>query len=315
VIAVMSPSGFIGRHVVEALLQRGHTVRGFARNPMPVPGDWQGRFTCSRVDFSASVEDLRVQLQDVTSVIHCAGHYEADAHGLAEYVQSAERLSLAAAQTGVKRFVLLSSVAVYGSGHQGFVPIDCVPTPDTAYARSRLQAEQCVATVLAAGSVQLNIVRVPAVVGAGMRAHVLRRFFGGLRTGLFIHPGRAAAVFPCVGVQRLAAALALVAEPGRAELPLVIQLSDTLSWREIADIHGMMVRGRQPWRIALPAGAVRRLVHLLGLKLAGALTALDNMTSYADTSAVLTRIETLPETQLDIQAVVAESNPHRPGYH
>ena len=73
---------------------------------------------------------------------------------------------------GVGQFILLSTMSVYGMT-TGTITKDTVPHPNTAYGRTKLEAERAVAA-LADGTFAVTILRPPMVVGAGAKGNYRR---------------------------------------------------------------------------------------------------------------------------------------------
>ncbi len=136
-----------------------------------------------------------------------------------------------------------------------------------------------------------------------MHSDVLRRFFRALRPGLFFHPGRSDAVFPCVGVHRLAECIVGAADLPRRQLPSVIQTVDCVPWVELANRYGRAV-GHQLPRLGLPAKAVSFACRALGYDVTNALSALDSVVQYQDNSSVLVSQISLPRSIDDIDALI-----------
>ena len=90
-------------------------------------------------------------------------------------VLGSERLARSAAESGVKRFVYLSSIKVNGehTAARAF-RADDVPHPQDDYARSKLEAERRLADIGASSDMAVAVVRPPLVYGAGVRANFLR---------------------------------------------------------------------------------------------------------------------------------------------
>jgi UDP-glucose 4-epimerase len=97
------------------------------------------------------------------------------AHRLAN-VDVTERLALAAVTAGVRRFLFASTVKVNGEatsqGH-AFRAGDA-PSPQDAYARSKLAAERTLAQVSSGTSMLATSLRLPLVYGAGARGNFRR---------------------------------------------------------------------------------------------------------------------------------------------
>lgn len=300
---VWGATGFIGRHIVEAMVRHGWRVRGLGRVRSDVPADGQESYESWPLDFAASDSAVAKALEGVTCAIHCAGHYDADDVELDRYVRSVRRMAVAAQGLGLDCLVLISSIAVYGTYPSDYVSLATPPRPETPYALSRWRAEQVAREILSASSTHLVVVRVPAVVGVDMHSDALRRFFRALRPGLFFHPGRSAAVFPCVGVHRLAECIVCLANSQFRGPPSVVQPVDCIPWVELADRYGRAIGRRLP-RVGLPAKAFRFACRTLGLDVARALMALDSVVQYQDNCSFMVSQSSLPRSMDDIDALI-----------
>lgn len=169
---VTGASGFIGRHLVGRLVRDGHTVRAMSRRGM----DRDGVTDIVLRDY-AEAKTLDDAMQDASAVFHLAARAhqvdessagDGDALYRQANVHSAMSVARAARAAGVGRFVLISSIGVNGSATTGapFRPDD-VPRPIEPYARSKWEAEQAIAALLADGSTDYVILRPPLVYGAG----------------------------------------------------------------------------------------------------------------------------------------------------
>ncbi|HEU5171859.1 MAG TPA: NAD(P)-dependent oxidoreductase [Gemmatimonadales bacterium] len=172
-VLVTGATGFVGSHLVEALRRRGDDVAALVRSPgkaaaLAALGVQQVRGT---LDDSAA---LAHGVQDRDVVFHLAGLTAA--RDEAEFVRcnrdGTARLLEAAERAGVRRFVLVSSLAAAGPAQPGR-PLrgDEPPRPVTAYGRSKLAGEE----VVRASRVPWTIVRPPMVYGPRDR-EVLRVF-------------------------------------------------------------------------------------------------------------------------------------------
>ena len=261
---IWGASGFIGGALCAAAEARGWAVRKLPRGG---------------ADTTA--------LAGIDIAYHCAGKaMETDPEG---YVRAAERFARACAEAKVKRLVYLGTVAVYGVRFSGAIGTDAPLAGVGAYAQSRIQAEHALQSALAAGPTRLCILRVPAIIGRGMRGTVITRFARAVGWGLFVHPGPAEATLACLGVRRLAEILVRTGE--LPSPPRIAQFADHLRWTAIAARVGAQ-RGQRIARLRIPA-------------LGGKLRLLASTARYADDSASLFGPDAgLPATAQDLDAAL-----------
>jgi nucleoside-diphosphate-sugar epimerase len=80
-----------------------------------------------------------------------------------------------AKRAGVRQFIFMSTIKVYGDFRSGSSPLkeDSVCHPDDAYGKSKYEAEQLLKT-LADESFSVSIIRTPIVYGTNVKANMLR---------------------------------------------------------------------------------------------------------------------------------------------
>jgi UDP-glucose 4-epimerase len=178
-VAVTGAGGFIGRALCARLEEQGRTVRRLVRESAGNQGD-EVALDLER----AQPEALARVLDGAFAVVHLAARVhrmedsDADveaAHRLAN-VDVTERLALAAVTAGVRRFVFASTVKVNGEATprgRAFRAGDA-PSPQDAYARSKLAAERTLAQVSSGTSMLATSLRLPLVYGAGARGNFRR---------------------------------------------------------------------------------------------------------------------------------------------
>jgi len=160
--------GYIGGRLSKAMLEAEQEVRGLNRIPVPrleVPTRVLDLTTADRADL---VEACR----GADAVIHLAGENEveaarAPAATMASTAVATERIAEAAAEAGVRRFVYVSTVHVYGERITDAATLteDLRPEPRASYAISRLASEHLAAGV-ARDAFDLVVLRLTNSVGA-----------------------------------------------------------------------------------------------------------------------------------------------------
>jgi nucleoside-diphosphate-sugar epimerase len=176
---VTGGTGFVGSHLLEALLRRGDAVRALVRSPAKANALGLEGVEWIRGDLD-DPEALARAAEGCDAVYHVAGlvmaRSEAEFHAV--NVTGTRRLLDAAAPFG-PRFVLVSSLAaggptVAGRPLSGGEP----PRPVTAYGRTKLAAEAAVRE----GPLPWTIIRPPAVYGP--RDREMFRIFQSARLGM-----------------------------------------------------------------------------------------------------------------------------------
>lgn len=110
-VLVTGAGGFLGRHVVDQLLERGHSVRAIVRPASTAP-DWDGDVEIVRADLRT--HDLVSSFDGVDAVLHLAAATSGSQDvQFASTVIGTERFLGAMAKSGVKRLVHVSSFVVY----------------------------------------------------------------------------------------------------------------------------------------------------------------------------------------------------------
>lgn len=113
-VLITGANGFLGRHVVDEFLRRGHQVRALVRPAAKVDGlGWPDSVEIFRADLRAS-RDLPSAFEGIDAVVHlAAGVKGSEDAQFAASVVGTERLLEAMAKTGTRRLVLASSFSVY----------------------------------------------------------------------------------------------------------------------------------------------------------------------------------------------------------
>ena len=168
-VLVSGAGGFVGRAVCTELAQRKHDVHRAVRR---LVGTGVRYFELGDIGPATNWSGA---LADVNVVVHLAARvhimHERAENPLKEFrkvnVAGTEHLARAAAASGIKRFVYISSIGVNGAqtvlGKQ-FSEID-KPNPHNAYALSKWEAEQGLLNIAAETGMEVVIIRPPLVYG------------------------------------------------------------------------------------------------------------------------------------------------------
>jgi len=121
-VLVTGGGGFVGSHLVRALLAKGHQVRVLARSPKSVEILRDQRFETIIGDLK-DLESLKAAVRDCRRVFHCAADYRLWSRNYRELyennVDGTENLLKACKEQGVKDVVYTSSVAAIGIPKSG----------------------------------------------------------------------------------------------------------------------------------------------------------------------------------------------------
>lgn len=195
-VLVTGANGFVGRALMERLVSEvSSTSRFFFLTGEKCSSSVRATIRQKCVFFPDDVEQVivgsldadikwQVALEGVDIIVHAAArvHVLSDSASdpLAEFrrVNVAGTLNLAhqAANTGVKRFVFLSSIKVNGESTEigkPFCAVD-IPGPQGPYGISKLEAEQGLTEIAAQTGMEVVIIRPPLVYGPGVKANFLR---------------------------------------------------------------------------------------------------------------------------------------------
>lgn len=165
---VTGATGFLGRHLVTALLRDPEMrVRALVRSaPTALPR------TVDVVHGDLTMEDGRIEraVDGCDVVFHCAavvGDRVSWAAGRAVNVDGARRVAKVADKTGVKRFIHVSSVAVYGFDAGTYDEGSPRVCPGEPYIDTKSRGEEACEAELRDGSTRLVIMRPAVIYGPG----------------------------------------------------------------------------------------------------------------------------------------------------
>jgi len=242
-VLVTGASGFIGAHLVAALLEAGHAVTGCARDLA------RARRACPAADWlhadfnrDVTLETWTGRLAGIDAVINCAGLLQGSAGQSIESIHRDAPIALfdAAATVGVKRVIQISALGITDS--------------DTAYAATKRAADAHLKTL----DLDWVIVRPSLVYAAG--AYGGTALMRGLAGFPFVVPlpgGGTTQMFQPIAMADLARGVANLVKPGApAKVVLDAAGPETKSLREIVlALRGWLGFARAPV-FPVPSGLI-----------------------------------------------------------
>jgi nucleoside-diphosphate-sugar epimerase len=248
-VLVTGATGFVGSHVAQAFVEAGYEVRcGLRASSDP---RWISDLAVELVPLDlARPRDLHQAVEDVDVVVHAAGITKArrtsDYHQV--NVEGTRRIAAAAASAGVRRFVLISSLAARGPDT---LAKDGRDRPASAYGRSKLEAEEDLRVF---GERMEAVVLRPAAV-YGPRDTDLLPLFKMARTGWLFLPSGPNFLQPVYATDMAQAALAAARKPAGFG-PFPVAEASRYTWWDVAG-RLEQVFGRPVRAVRLPAVAFR----------------------------------------------------------
>jgi len=183
---VTGATGFIGSHLVEELLKKGHSITCLVRKTSD--RRWlEGRDISFVYGDCTKKESLTDAVSGFDYIFHLAGLTKArdEKDFFSVNAAGTENLIRAATEKNpdLKRFVYLSSLAATGpSRNNAPASEDIEPKPVSSYGKSKLEGEQAVLKYK--NAVPVTIIRPPAVYGP--RDRDMYTFFKMLKKGIFL---------------------------------------------------------------------------------------------------------------------------------
>lgn len=258
-VLVTGANGFVGSHLVEALLERGYRVRCMVRRSSDLtfvrdlPVEW------AFAELGTG-EGLRQACQGVDAVCHCAALTRAldETTFLRVNAQATEALARTCLESspGLRRFLFLSSQAACGpsQGADHWVDERSDTQPITWYGKSKAEAEAALQRL--GDRLPWIIVRSAPVFGP--RDRDFFAYFELVNRGLSLELGRAERRISLIYVRDLVHLLVLALESETAERQCYFGCNQAHSYSEFSDAISTALEKRT-WRITLPEAVLTPL--------------------------------------------------------
>ena len=227
-VLVTGATGFVGSHIAQGLVEAGYEVRCGVRTSSNER--WISGLPVERVPLDlAEPEGLPRAVENVDVIVHAAGITRARQTGDYHSVnaEGTRRLAAAAFEAGVRRFVLISSLAARGPDTRAE---DGRDHPASAYGRSKLGAEECLRTF----DERMEIVALRLAAVYGPRDADLLPLFKMAARGLLVLPSGPGLLQPVYASDVARAVLAAIRKPSDFG-PYPVAETSRYTWQEISD--------------------------------------------------------------------------------
>lgn len=153
-ILVTGAGGNVGQYIADSLAHRGYEVIGIYRTSVPECADYQ----LVQQDLS----EQQLELNDIDTIIHAAASLSGDTKKLIrDNIKSTENLVRYAEKMGIKKFIFLSTVSVFGNTEGELSEKSRIINPET-YGMSKYLSE-CL--VRESSVPEKIIIRLPRMLG------------------------------------------------------------------------------------------------------------------------------------------------------
>jgi nucleoside-diphosphate-sugar epimerase len=256
-ILVTGASGFLGRHLVDRLLRREYAVRTLSRS--------HGGGLAPHVEhIQGDIKDqtlLERAMKGIETVYHAAATVPgagSDTQMWDTNVTGSRSVAQACLHAGVRRLVLVSSIAVYKAPLPDLVSESAPVGGGTIYGRSKAMAET-VATDICRGRLELVIARPCQIFGTMDRTGYTKNLLRLIKSPLLPVAGWRGRSFSLIHVSDVADGLCAAGERKNVDGVIVnLASKKQTSVTELASIHSKLVgkKGRGT-KVPIPESILR----------------------------------------------------------
>jgi nucleoside-diphosphate-sugar epimerase len=267
-VLVTGASGFVGSSVVfRLLLDRKFIPVAAARGATMLHG------LCAVVPFDLADTQRLPTLDGVQVVIHAAARVhvmnETASDVFAEFrkinVEGTLRLARHAAESGVKRFIFISSIKVNGESTALGKPFkaDDRPAPADPYGVSKYEAEEALKQLGRTTGMEVVIIRPPLVYGPGVKANFLS-MLNWLNKGIPLPLGAIGNQRSLVAIDNLVdLIITCIDHPAAANETFLVSDGEDLSTTRLLQRLALAL-GKRAWLLPLPEGVIKLAALLMG---------------------------------------------------
>ncbi|MHC8349686.1 UDP-glucose 4-epimerase family protein [Pseudomonas sp. RT4P38] len=267
-VLVTGASGFVGRAVVfRLLLDRKFIPVAAARSATTLHG------LCAVVPFDLTDTQCLPTLDGVQVIIHAAARVhvmnETASDILAEFrkvnVEGTLRLARHAAESGVKRFIFISSIKVNGESTAPGKPFkaDDRPAPADPYGVSKYEAEEALKQLGHTTGMEVVIIRPPLVYGPGVKANFLS-MLNWLNKGIPLPLGAIGNQRSLVAIDNLVdLVITCIDHPAAANQTFLVSDGEDLSTTRLLQRLALAL-GKRAWLLSLPEGVLKLVASIVG---------------------------------------------------
>lgn len=186
-ILVLGGTGFLGRYVVEQLLEEQYAVTVLTRDPQKLTV-FSKKVSYVKGDLLSYQE---IDLAGYTHIINCSGELKRE-----ELMHTLHVACIAGILNQIKvhnlkiHWIQISSVGVYGPVRKGIVQEDRPFAPIGNYEVTKAEGDRLVKQFCLANNINFTIIRPSNVFGIGMPNQSLVQFISMIKRKLFFYIGR-----------------------------------------------------------------------------------------------------------------------------
>jgi nucleoside-diphosphate-sugar epimerase len=254
--AITGGTGFIGRPLVKTLLEGGDEVRVLSRRPADTRSTFQG-VRWYQGDFCHPIDPAF--LRGVDTLYHLAAELNKPEEMEAVNVQGTANLLSAATKAGVRRWIQLSSIGVYGPPKGLLVTEETTPEPANEYERTKLASDRLLDETCQRSDMDYVILRPSNVIGAEMKNGSFFALVKAVSRGRYFFIGPRGAIATYVHVEDVVHALVACQKAPKGG---VYNLSSDCTWEVLIERIASLV-GVRPPRLRIPALPLRLVIGAL----------------------------------------------------